>query len=349
METDNPPRSSPPPWARLHAWGRRLGFGLGVALLALMWLWATFALYFANTHAGGRAVFAVLFALASLAALRWIRPRRLGLAVFGALFAAVMAWFWLLQPSNDRDWAPESSQLASVTVTGDQAVVRNVRHFEYRTATDFTPHWEERHYDLSKVRSMDLMLSYWGSSALAHAMVSFGFEDGQFLAVSVEIRKEKSETYSPTQGIFRQYEKICIFADERDVVRLRTEFRHENVYLYRTTATPAQVRKIFMSYAAAANALREKPEFYNSLTGNCATAVVTRVKEAGIPAKMTLETLFPGYAARYMHAHGSVATNMPFAELEARSHINAAAHGAGNGEDFSRRIRQGLPEPAKAE
>jgi hypothetical protein len=293
-------------------------------------------------------VLPVLFALASLAAFQWIRPRWRAVAAFLALFAAVLVWFCSLRPTNDRDWAPGSARLARVEVAGDQATVRNVRHFDYRTASDFTPRWEDRTYDLSRIRSMDLMLSHWGSKALAHAMVSFGFDDGRNLAVSVEIRKEKSEAYSPTQGVFRQYEKIYIFADERDVVRLRTEFRHEDVHLYRTTATPEQVRRIFMSYAAGANALADHPEFYNSLTGNCASAVVTRVKEAGIPAKMTFETLFPGYAARYMHAHGAVDTGMPFEELQARSRINAAAHAAGDGEDFSARIREGLPGMGEA-
>lgn len=349
MEPAHPSHPSFFSLARWRQRGRRIGVGLLVLLVALMWLWGVLALCFANTHAGGwRILCPTLFALASLAVLAWIRPRRRGLAVFGLFFAGVVVWFCSLQPANDRDWAPESARLARVTIAGDQATVRNVRHFDYRTPTDFTPRWEDRRYDLSRLRSMDLMLSYWGSKALAHAMVSFGFDDGQYLAVSVEIRKEKSEAYSPTQGVFRQYEKICIFADERDVVRLRTEFRHEDVYLYRTTATPAQVRRIFMRYAADANALADKPEFYNSLTGNCATAVVTRVKEAGIPARMTWETLFPGYAAGYMYDHGNVDTRLPFEELRARSRINAAAHAAGGGGDFSRRIREGLPDPTAA-
>lgn len=328
------PPTAPPPraWARLRLWGRRLGVACGGLALVLAGAWATLALRFGGTHGGGgaRVVWPVLFVAAA----------------FAALVAAVVVWFSLLRPSNDGNWTPESAELGWVDIQGDRAQVHRVRHFDYRTAEDFTPHWEDRTYDLAQIRSVDLMLSYWGSDALAHAMISFGFADGRRLAVSVESRREKGEPYSPLRGAFRQYEKIFIFADERDVVRLRTTFRGEQVYLYRTTATPAQARRIFESYAAAADALKTHPAFYNSLTGNCASAIVTRVKEAGLPAEVTWETVFGGYAAHYMYTHGSVDTRLSFAALKARSGINAAADAAGNAEDFSARIRAGLPNPA---
>ena len=142
--------------------------------------------------------------------------------MFALLFLAVLVWFFSLKPSNDRDWMPDVAKVAWVQVDGDRLTVHNIRNFEYRSETDFTPRWEDRTYDLSRLRSFDFMLVYWGSPSIAHAMVSFGFDDGQYLAVSIETRKEKPKSYSTVQGFFRQYELIFIFADERDVIGLRT-------------------------------------------------------------------------------------------------------------------------------
>jgi hypothetical protein len=287
-------------------------------------------------------------ALVGAAVLLFVRPRRYGVAAFLLLFLIVLGWFFSLKPSNERDWAPEVSRLAWMEIDGDRLTVHNVRNFDYRSETDFTPRWEDRVYDLSKLRSFDAMLVYWGSPAIAHAMVSFGFDDHQFLAVSIETRKEKTESYSTLQGFFRQYELIYVFADERDVVRLRTNFRNEEVYLYRTNVTPSQTRNVLMSYVAGANELKRQAAFYNALTGNCATSVVTRVQVSGVGAEMGWEILLSGYAARQAYANGRLDTRLPFEELHRRSHINASARAAGNGPDFSQKIRAGLPNPAEA-
>lgn len=311
-----------------------------------MLLWAALAVLYADTHSGPRTIRACLLTLAALSAVIFIRPRRYGLATFALLFVSVLAWFFFRSPSNDRDWAPEVARLTWAQLDGDRLTVHNVRNFDYRSETDFTARWDDRAYDLSRLRSFDVMLVYWGSPAIAHAMVSFGFDGGQYLAVSIETRKEKSESFSTVQGFFRQYELTYVFADERDVVRLRTEYRNEDVYLYRTNATPAQARQVLMSYVAGVNALKDRPAFYNALTDNCATTVVTRVQDAGIPAKMSLDILLSGYAARQAYANGHLDTRLPFEELRRRSHINEAAHAVGNSSDFSTLIRAGLPNPA---
>jgi len=349
--TSSDETTSPTSSLKRRGFFRRCLRWLGIGLLALvmlgMLLWAVLAVYFADTHTGPRTIRAVLFALASLAVVIFIRPRRYGLAAFGLLFLIVLGWYFSLSASNDRDWAPEVSKVPWAQIDGDRLTVHNIRNFDYRSETDFTPHWEDRTYDLAKLRSFDFMLVYWGSPSIAHAMVSFGFDDGQYLAVSIETRREKPESYSTVQGFFRQYELIYIFADERDVVRLRTDYRNEDVYLYRTTGTPAQAREVLMSYLAGTNELKDHPAFYNALTSNCATTVITRVQDAGIPAKMSWEILLSGYAARKAYANGRLDTSMPYEELQKRSHINATARAIGNNPDFSKLIRVGLPNPAK--
>lgn len=325
---------------------RWLGFGmLGLVMLGML-SWAVLTVYYADTHTGPRPIRGVLFAIASIVVL-FIRPRRYGLVTFALLFLIVLGWFFSLKSSNDRDWAPEVARVSWTEIDGDRLTVHNVRNFNYRSETDFTPRWEDRTYDLSKLRSGDMMLVYWGSKAIAHGMVSFGFDDGQYLAISVETRKEEGEAYSAVQGFFRQYELIYIFADERDVIRLRTNFRHEDVYLYHVGLAPDQLRKLLLSYIKSANSLKDQPEFYNALTSNCVTSILPHARDAGMPGTMSWDIVFSGYGARQAYRNGYLDTDLPFETLEARSQVNAAANAADNSPDFSKLIRAGLPNPAK--
>jgi hypothetical protein len=335
-------------------------------LLGIVWggmaLWATVAVCIADHHGPSpRYVLAALTLLAAIAgavfALRARRGRRwLRWAAATAPFLIVLAWYLSLKPSNDRDWAPDSAQLAwaepisagrGAGGSGDgRLTIHNVRNFDYRSETDFTPAWEDRTYDLNRIQTVDLILVHWGSDKIAHAIISFGFADGQYLAVSIETRKEKGESYSAVEGFFRQYELIYVFADERDVLWLRTEHRKEDVYLYRTRIEPAEAREMLLSYLAAAGALRAKPEWYNALTTNCATSVLAHARAGGAKGTMSWEVLASGYAARQAYRNGVLDDSMPYEQLRARSRVNDAATAAGRSPDFSARIRAGLPVPS---
>jgi hypothetical protein len=314
--------------------------------------WMALAVYFADTHHGPRTIRAWAVAIVALVAAFVVRPRRYGLAAFVVIFGAVLAWYFSLKPSNDRDWAPDVAKLASAQVDGDRVTIHNVRNFHYRSEEDYDQHWEERTYDLSKLRSSDMMLVYWGSKAIAHGMVSFEFEGDQFLCFSIETRKERGETYSSVAGFFRQYELIYIVGDERDLVRVRTNFRNEDVYLYHVTLSPERSRLVLLSYLKSVNELKDHPEFYNALTTNCVTSILPHVRDAQMQGKFSWDILASGYAARQAYRNGHLDTSLPFEELEARSHVNDKARAAGTGPDFSRRIRQGLPgtrQPAPAQ
>src|SRR5262249_20731181 len=157
--------------------------------------------------------------------------------------------------SNDRDWQPDVAMVPYATINGDLVTIHNVRNFDYRTETDYTPHWEERTYDLGKLDSVDLIAVYWMGKAIAHIMVSFGFQGKIFLAVSIETRKEKGESHSTLAGFFRQYELYYVVADERDVIGVRTTYRQpqEDVYIYRVRAPLANIRSIFLDYLKTMN------------------------------------------------------------------------------------------------
>lgn len=310
--------------------------------------WGTLAICYAGLPGTNpRYVAAAVFAAASVAVLLWFRPRRYRLLAFGAMFVLALAWFFTRTPSNDRDWATDVSELAWAQIEGDNVTVHNVRNFDYRSASDYAPRWEHRTYDLSKLATVDYILVYWGSPAIAHSIVSFGFADGQYLSVSIETRKERWESYSALQGFFRQYELVYVFADERDVLRLRTNHRGEDVYLYRTRITPERGRGILLSYLGRANSLRREPEFYNALTTNCATSILPHARAGGAPARFSWEVLLNGYSARQAHRNGLVDDSIPYEELRTRSYINPTAKDLDRDLEFSRKIRAGLPDPFK--
>jgi hypothetical protein len=256
--------------------------------------------------------------------------------------------FWLQIPaSNQRVWQSEVAVTPYATITGDLVTIHGVRNFNYRTETDFDPVWEDRTYDLSKLNSADLIAVYWAGRAIAHVMISFGFGGRDYVAFSIETRKERGESYSTVAGFFRQYELVYVVADERDVIGVRTTYRRprEDVYLYRLRSPLENIRRVFLDYLATINGLRERPRFYNTLTTNCTTNILvhSRVNPGSPP--ISWKILLSGYVPDYLYELGRLDTSRPFSELERLSLVNRPAHAAGRSPAFSRLIREGLPQP----
>jgi hypothetical protein len=161
----------------------------------LLWLlllaataWGSLALWF-DGPAPLADLLALVYALACLALLAVLRPRRRAVATVLILFALVLGWWLNLQPSNALDWSPEVARLATAEIQGDKVTIHNVRNFDYRSETDFSERWETRSYDLARLRGLDLYMVYWGSPSIAHTILSWEFDDGQHLAASIETRK----------------------------------------------------------------------------------------------------------------------------------------------------------------
>jgi len=269
--------------------------------------------------------------------------------VFAAVFVAFLIRWNGVQPSNDRDWQSDVAVLPFATFDGDMVTIHNIRNFDYRSETDYTPHYYDKTYDMRQLDSVDLIAVYWMGDAIAHIMVSFGFAERDFVTVSIETRKEVGETYDTIKGFFRQYELIYIVGDERDLIRLRTNYRKdppEDAYLSRTNAPPENVRRLFLSYFQKINELKEHPGFYNTLTTNCTTNVLMHTRVNPGSHAYSWKILLSGYAPLYAYERGRLDTSLPFEELKRRSHINAAAHAADQAADFSQRIRADLPKPS---
>ncbi len=321
----------------------RLRKGLFWAALIGFSLWSIPAIAWSNLPVPLRPV-AILLVLGGEAVILWrMRPGLKRTASLAGLAAAVIGLWFCIPPSNDRDWQPDVSRLASAEIAGTRVTVRNVRNCEYRSVTDFDVRYEERTVDLDRIRTLDLFIVYWSSPAICHTMLSFGFDDGQYLCLSVETRKEKGEEYSAVKGFFRQYELIYVLADERDLVRLRTNFRNEQVYLYRLRTGPEEVRAVFLDTLSRVNELRDRPEWYNALTHNCTSNLRDRTAPYARKKIWSWKFVLNGYMDELVYDRGAIDQSLPFAELKRRSLVNEKARAAGADERFSARIREGLP------
>ena len=243
----------------------------------------------------------------------------------------------------DRDWQPDVATLPYAEIRGDRVTVHNVRNADYRSETDYTVRLEDRELDLSRLRSLDLFLVYWGSPLIAHTIMSWGFEGDQYLAISIETRKEQGEAYSAVLGFFRQYELYYVVADERDVVRLRTNYRGEEVHVYRLDVPPADARLLLLKYLRAVNGLREQPEWYNALTENCTTAIRRIAGSDARRSWWSWKLFLNGHLDELAYDIGAFDRSLPFSDLKAKSRINDRAKAAGADPRFSVRIREGLP------
>jgi hypothetical protein len=322
---------------------------LAIVTIVAMTIWAVGALYYSPIlpekwrplAAGGYASVTVL-------AFLFFRRRGRTALVAVVAFAVLLGLFLRIPGSNDRDWQPEVVNLPYATINGDKITIHNVRNFAYRTETDFDARWENRTYDLSELDSADVIAVYWAGKAIAHVMLSFGFAGKDYLAISIETRKEKGESYSTLAGFFRQYELYYVVADERDVVRVRTTYRQpqEDVYVYRVKAPLVNIRRGFLDYVKTMNDLRERPSYYNTLTTNCTTSILFHTRMNPESPPLSWKVLLSGYVPDYLYELGRLDTARPFAELERLSLVNARAHAADRDPGFSRRIREGLPKPA---
>jgi hypothetical protein len=333
--------------------GRRAVAGLlRVLVSALIILpvsaWSALALWFRLPAPEGlRALAAGLFAvlgLATIAAL-FLRRSLIALTVFALVFAGLLVWWSTITPPLDGDWAPDVARQTTSVVDGDILTLSDVRDFDWRTDDDFTEQWSKRSYDLSKLKTLDLFLAYWAGPQMAHVMMSFGFENGDFLTWSVEVRREKTGEFSPVADAFKSHTLIYLATTERDSVRLRANVRGEDVRLYRLNTPPEGARALLLEYAMQSTALAAQPKWYNSITANCATVVFKIVRAAGGAFPLDWRLVVNGFLPGYLYDQRVVVTTMPLAELMERARISEKAKAADQSPDFSQAIRVGVPSP----
>jgi len=326
--------------ARVFIWLARSTWVLCEALLIA---WCILAIYYSNLPWPNlRIVLAIGFAGIATWAI-WLSRRRRALTIFVLLLTGVVAWWISILPSHNREWRPDVAVMPRATIDGDLVRITGVRDFDYRSRNDFTVHYEEREVQLSHLTGLDFFVSYWSEGPVGHTFVSFIFDNAPPLSISIETRPEVGEGFDPLASLFKQFELIYVVGNERDLVRVRTNFRKETVYLYHLNTSVESVRRLLLIYLDRINDLADRPEFYHLLTNSCTINIIRYANAAGRNGTFNFRHLLNGFIDSYLYHSGRVNTALPFEELRRRSLINGAAEAANDAPDFSDRIRASLP------
>lgn len=318
-------------------------------IVALATAWAALALWYRlPVPELGRGLAGGLLLLAGVATIVALFTRRRwhGLAAFLVVFAAMLTWWGTIRPSDDVDWSPDVARQVTGTLSGDVLTLTNVRNFDWRSNTDFTERWTTRSYDLNRLKTLDLFMSYWAGPRMAHVILSFGFADGDYLAWSIEVRRRAGGAFSPIADLFKSNPLVIVAADERDVVGVRSNIRGEDVQIYRLNVSPKAARALLVEYVRDANALSTTPQFYNSITTNCTTTIFKMMRAVGDVVPFDWRLIVNGYLPEYAYDRDALDMRLPLAELRERAHIDERARAAGLTPDFSRLIRINVPSPA---
>jgi hypothetical protein len=314
-------------------------------LLGIPSVWAALALWYQAPVGRLKSVIVLLwsaFALGVLIAL-WQGRAVLACLSFALAFAVLLIWWRRIAPTNERLWADDVAQITHGGLDGNRVTLQNVRNFDWRSNTDYTQRWETRSYDLDKLTSVDMIMSYWDGWAIAHMLISFGFDDAQHVAFSVEVRRRKNAAYSELGGFFKRDGLSIIAADERDVIRVRTNIRGEDDYLYRIRMPVAAMRSLFVGYVEQADALVDTPRFYNTITVNCTTLVYHMMKRIVGYLPWSYRLLFTGYLPAYVYGVEGLDQRFTLAELRALGRITDRARQSDRSDSFSADIRKGIP------
>lgn len=326
----------------LRAIGALLSFALAALVTIISGAWGALALWYQlpGGHTA-RACGASLWVATLLALIAVLILRRTWWPIGGyvLMYAVLLTWWSSIVPTNHRVWADDVSQLLASEVHGNVVTLHNVRNFTWRSNSDYDARWETQSYDLDHLVSADAVLSHWGSQAIAHAMISFGFDDGRHLVFSVEIRKRRGQKFSTIGGFFKDFESILVASPESDIVRVRTNVRGEDDYIYPLSMSHDAMRALFLSYTDTANRLVNRPEFYNTITSNCTTMVyrMARQLDPGLPWDARL--LLTGYLPGYLYKIGALDHRLTLDEWNRRARITERARASQAGEDFSASIR----------
>jgi len=283
-----------------------------------------------------------VFGCACIGAL-WHGHPAAGVAVFALAHGLLLIWWRSLRPSNDRDWSDDVAQTVGGKIEGNLVTLDKVRDFLWRSNTDYTPRWVTRAYDLSRLRSLDMIVSYWARPSIAHMLISFGFGENDYVVFSVEIRRQKDQTFSEIGGFFKEFELVVIAAEERDIVRLRTNVRREDTYLFRMRFEPEVMRALFLAYVAEANALVREPRFYHTITANCTTVLYRMLKRIVRRLPFSYRVLLSGYMPEYFYGIGYLDRRYPLEQLRTFGYVSERGRNADQSPTYSADIRRGIP------
>ena len=277
-------------------------------------------------------------------------------AILAASIVVIYLLTLLIRPSNDRNWADDQTRVAKVEIADGVVTISNFRNFHYRSETDFDPIFETKTFRLEDLDSVSLIVQkFTPSEGLAHVMLSFGIRreflseetsesEQSYFSLSIEVRREKGESYGPIKGVYRNYEVTHVIGDERDLVGVRTVHRpQDRVWLYALNATDEQVQQLFLGFVDRIKHLESNPEFYHTFLNNCANGITRQTYEL-TPEPINwldLRIVMPGFSDSFAFENGLIgdARTQDFEQIKGNARIDEQARQLGIREDFSTKIR----------
>jgi hypothetical protein len=320
----------------------KLTCSLLLLVLLPVWLWAALAIAISGPVPGWpNNFFAALFTLLlpTILFLKGCNVRAFFLII--CCLGLFSLWWQTIVPKGEREWAADVARISYGEIKENKLTMFNVRNFDYRAEDDFTVLWENKEYDMGNLKGLDIYLSYWASEHIAHVILSWDFGSDGHLAVSIETRKDINQEYSALKGFFKQFELAYVAATEEDIIKLRTHYRKERVYLYRLLVKNERVRALLESYLEEMRRLRTEPTFYNALTRNCSTSVHLHANASGpeAPDPLNWRLLASGHLDELLYMNEIIPTDLPFADIRKRSQIKPELIQPGE-ESFSDQIRK---------
>ena len=249
------------------------------------------------------------------------------------------------KPSNEREWAKDQNILSHVEFNNELITIYNIRNATYKNTSDYDLSYYNKTFNLNEIKRLDYLLEHFGSfEGIAHTMLTFGFENDEYISISIEIRKEKGEEYSPLKGLFRAYEIMYVIGDEKDLINLRTNYRNDSTYLYPINISKESLKQLFVLMLNRTNELSNNPEFYNTLTSTCTTNLAKASSKTTQKSfsQLHYKVLLPGYSDSLLLDRDTILTNLKTTEeIRNKFKINkiARVHQYSDSKTFSKAIR----------
>ncbi|WP_228721875.1 DUF4105 domain-containing protein [Acinetobacter sp. Marseille-Q1623] len=276
--------------------------------------------------------------------------RNKDILLYSVVFILSLLWYFNIPAKQNRDWNPEVDRLFTYQKQGDIVTIQNIRNFNWKTEDQYDAHWDTRRYNLNHITGVNIITSYWMGPQIAHTLVSFDFSDQKPLVFSIEIRKEKTESFSAIGGFFRKYELSLIASDEKDLIYTRSNVRNEQVYFFPINMPKAEMRALFEEYLSKTDELAQQAKWYNTLTSNCTTLVFDMI-QAISPKELPIDyrLLASGYLPNYLYDLGALNAQWNMHQWYQHAHVNPRTDQFKHfkyqsSENYSQVIREGLPK-----
>lgn len=262
------------------------------------------------------------------------------------VFVVLALYLCLKNPSLDRNWNTDQKILPEVSFSGNVASIKNIRNFDYKTTSDYIVNYYDRDYNLDEIESLYYIIEPFSDYDWpAHTMLSFGFSNGDYITISAEIRKEVGESFSAFWWLMKEYEMVYMIWDENDLVKLRANYRKDEVIMYPIKTSQEKIKSLFVSMLNRANELWKTPEFYNTITNNCTTSILKhtnalRKENNDSQISWSIEALLPSHSDKIIYDLWLINTSLSLEEARKYYKINELSEKYSNNEWYSSLIRK---------